>query len=830
MYTNVTPYKNYILFRGIDEKGKRIKKRIEFRPKLWIPSKKENAKYRSINNLPLEELTFPSIYDWKEYVQEAQKKDLPIFGVIRPQYQFIAENYPGELHPDFNKIRIAYFDIETALCEDGSFPTADQGNAKIISITIKYSNFDKFIVFGLKPYVNHHPDKQIYVECASETELLMKFLDLWKNNYPDVISGWYSTGYDLPFLYNRICRLISEDEANQLSPWKVVIKENVLDPNFKEREILKIFGISQLDYLDVYKKFTYTTLERYTLDFVAEHELGKNKVEYSHIGTLHELYEKDHQLFIDYNIKDVALVIELEEKLKLLELVITLAYDSKVNYEDCFYQVRMWDSIIFNHLLKKNIIIPNKRENVQDREIQGAYVKNPQIGYKYWIVSFDVTSLYPHLIMNYNISPDTKVNSFKQVTINDLLEKRVDMTDIIKANHCLAANGQPFTRSRKGFLPELMEMMFAQRREYKKKMIEAEKKYQDTKNPNLIKEISKYKNLQQVKKICLNSAYGAMGNKYFRFFDVRLAEAVTLSGQLTIRWIENKLNQFLNKEFGTKDQDYCLASDTDSVYLNFEPFVKKLETTNQDEICQKINEFIQKKLNKYIANSFAELSQYMNCETNKIEMKQEVIANNGFFIAKKRYCLNVLESEGVKYNPPKLKIMGVEAIKSSTPTFCRKTLKEAIRIILQEGEESLQRYIQRVRKEFQEQDIEDIAFPRTANNISNFISFDGGLYKKATPIHIRGCILYNNYIREHGLKLPEIRDGEKIKYIYLTVPNLLKKENIISFPGKLPKEFDEIRNYVDYNTQFEKSFISPLKDMLEAINWSTKKRRTLEDE
>lgn len=830
MYTNVIPYKNKILFRGFDENGKRIKKKIDFHPKLWIPSKKENAKYRSINNLPLEELTFPSIYDWKEYVSEAQEKDLPIFGVIRPQYQFIAEKYPGELHPDFNKIRIAYFDIETALCEDGSFPSSNQGNSKIISITIKYSNFDKFIVFGLKPYVNHYPDKQVYIECKSEIELLTKFLELWKSNYPDVVTGWYSTGYDLPFLYNRICRLISEDVANELSPWKIVIKENVLDPNFKEREILKIFGISQLDYLDLYKKFTYTNLERYTLDFVAEHELGKNKVEYSHIGTLHELYEKDHQLFIDYNIKDVALVVELEEKLKLLELVITLAYDSKVNYEDCFYQVRMWDSIIFNHLLKKNIIIPNKRENVQDREIQGAYVKNPQIGYKHWIVSFDVTSLYPHLIMNYNISPDTKANSFKPVTIDDLLEKRVDMTDIIKANQCLAANGQPFTKSRKGFLPELMEMMFAQRKEYKKKMLEAEKKYQETKDPNLIKEISKYKNLQQVKKICLNSAYGAMGNKYFRFFDVRLAEAVTLSGQLTIRWIEKKLNQFLNKEFGTQNQDYCLASDTDSVYLNFEPFVKNLGTTDQNEICQKINEFIQKKLNKYIADSFTELSQYMNCETNKIEMKQEVIANNGFFIAKKRYCLNVLESEGVKYNPPKLKIMGVEAIKSSTPTFCRKTLKEAIRIILQEGEDVLQKYIQKVKKEFQEQDIEDIAFPRTANNISNFISFDGGLYKKATPIHIRGCILYNNYIREHNLKLPEIRDGEKIKYVYLKVPNLLKKENIISFPGKLPKEFDEIRNYVDYNTQFEKSFISPLKDMLEAINWTPKKRRTLEDE
>lgn len=825
-YTNIVPYGNVVFVREIDETGRRKKHKVRYTPRFWFPTKTE-TKYKSIFNVPLKEVRSKSILEWRDYQKKAEEEDLPIFGLIEPQYQFIQENYPEEIVPDNNKIKIAFFDIETGRAEDGSLAEPSLGNAPIYSIAIKYNNFDKYIIFGTKPYENRSTEDCVYIQCNSEIHLLKKFLELWKKNVPDIVTGWYSNLFDIPFLINRI-KLLLGDAYLELSPWGVVREGELLDQNFKRKMIYKIYGVSQLDYLDLYKKFTYKPLERYSLDYVAEFELGKNKVDYSHIGSLFELYDKDYQLFVDYNKKDVALIVELEEKLKLIDLVITLAYDSKVNYEDCFYQVRMWDSIIYNHLLSKNIVVPKKKGLFTKKEFVGAYVKNPQIGVKKWIVSFDVTSLYPHLIINYNISPETKLNMKLNVSIDNLLQKNENLKEVYDLKACVAGNGQVFMTEVKGFLPELMEKFFKQRKEYKKKMNEALRKYEKSGDKKYEKEATRYGVLQLVKKICLNSAYGAMGNEYFRFFDTDIAEAVTLSGQLTIRWIENSLNKFLNKEFGTENQDYCLASDTDSVYLNFEPFVNKLNLTDEKQICEAINEFVKTKMEPLFKRALSDLSSYMGCKENRIELKQEIIANKGFFLAKKRYCLNVLNNENIQYEIPKLKMMGVEAIKSSTPTVCRSALRETIRILLQESEESLHKYVGEFRKTFESSPIEDISFPRTANNIVKYKD-SGNLYKKATPIHVRGCLLYNNYVLNNNLKTPIINDGDKIKFIYLKCPNPLKKENVIAYPGKLPKEMNIFYEYIDYDTQFQKSFIDPLQAMLDVIGFSLVKRKTLFD-
>jgi DNA polymerase elongation subunit (family B) len=631
----------------------------------------------------------------------------------------------------------------------------------------------------------------------------------------------------MPYLIRRIERELGDGESNKLSPWGYVNERKTFIKGNEEIHY-DIIGIAQLDYLELYKKYTYSKQESYRLDYIAEQELGdKKKVNPGE--SFKDFYTNHWQQFVDYNIHDVELVDKLEDKMRLIELHLTMAYNAKINFEDVYSQVRMWDTIIYNHLRKKGIVVPAKSHSGKDAQFEGAYVKDPIIGLHKWMASFDLNSLYPHLIMQYNISPETLTSEKISVTVDKLLNQEIDTTYVKQRDLALTANGWTYTKEFKGFMPELMEKMYVDRSKFKKQMLKVQQEYEkDKSQKHLLKDISRLNNLQMAMKIALNSAYGAMGNQYFRYFDIRMAEGITTSGQLSIRWMANKLNAFMNKTLKTEDKDYVVAIDTDSIYLTLETLVEQAcagQTDEQkikfmDKVCEGI-------FQPFIDTGYQELADYMNAYSQKMQMKREVLADKGIWTAKKRYILNVHNSEGVQYAKPKIKVMGLEMVKSSTPAVIRDKLRDSIEVILKGNQSDLQNYIMDFRKEFDKLPVQDIAFPRGVNGMKQYAG--SPIYSKGTPIHVRGALLFNHYTKKMGLdkKYQPIRDGDKIKFVYVRKPNPFQ-EDVIAFSQELPPEF-ELHSYIDYDKQFEKVFLDALQIVIEPLGWNTSEQSSLED-
>jgi DNA polymerase elongation subunit (family B) len=623
---------------------------------------------------------------------------------------------------------------------------------------------------------------------------------------------------------------MGDDYINQFSPWGIVTSNSarITAKGFnKEQKYYDLLGVSVLDYLDLYRKHTFVRQESYKLDYIGEVELGEKKTENPY-DTFKEFYQNDYQLFVEYNIQDVELVDKLEDKMQLIALHLTMAYEGKVNYQDVFGQVRMWDTIIFNYLKEKKLVCPAVKENEKSSGYEGAYVKDPIVGFHDWICSFDLNSLYPHLIMQYNISPETMVNHNPNTcSVEKFLSQEADLSDLQSCT--ITPNGAMFNTLQRGFLPELMDKLYKERVIYKKKMIEAKKMYQETGDKRLLNDIAANHNIQLARKIALNSAYGAIGNQYFRYFDVRHAEGITKAGQLAIRWIERDVNKYLNDLMKTKNVSYVVASDTDSIYVKLGAVVDKIFKDKSDirKIVKVLDKFCEEKLQKEIDRSYEKLAKYTNAYENKMVMKREVIANKGIWTAKKRYILNVYNEEGVDLKEPKLKIMGIEAVKSSTPAPCRVKIKEALKVIMNKDESSLIQFIDEFRNHFRKLRPEQIAYPRSCNNLKKYSS-STDIYQKSTPIHVKGALLYNNMLKKKSLiKYEQIQEGDKIKFIVLKEPNPLR-EKVISFPARLPKEFN-LHDFIDYDEQFDKSFLEPLRFIVNAINWNFEKQATLDN-
>ena len=821
-YTSVEQAGNRLLVRGYNN-GERYSVRVPFNPTLFLPSK-NYSKWKTLEGNAVEPHKFGSISEAREFVKQYKEvPDFDIYGNTRFLYQYIAEQHPEEeLKFDSSKIRIFNIDIETA-AENG-FPDIESADQEILAISIKDSFSGRITVFGARPYDNKDPMVD-YMHFRSEESMMNAFLDYWQANYPDVITGWNVQLFDMPYICNRIERILGDKFVKLLSPWRLVSQREIFIKGRKQFAV-DTLGISTLDYLELYKKFTYTNQESYRLDHICNVELGEKKLDHSEFDTFKEFYEKDWQKFIDYNIHDVRLVDKLDDKMKLIELAYTMAYDAKVNYEDVFSQVRMWDNYIYNELNKRKIAIPPKREETKDTKYAGAYVKEPKVGFYDWVVSFDLNSLYPHLIMQYNISPETLAETrHPSASVEGILNQKVE----VDKQYATCANGAQYRKDVSGFLPEMMRKMYDSRVIFKKRMIKAKQQYEKTPTVELTKEIARCNNIQMAKKISLNSAYGAIGNEHFRYYKTANAEAITLSGQVSIRWIENKMNRYLNKLLGTEKEDYVIASDTDSLYLNLGPLVDKFfaaKSSNKTAIVSLLDKICQEKLEPFIEKSYQELASYVSAYEQKMSMKRENIADRGIWTAKKRYILNVWDSEGVRYNEPKMKIMGLETARSSTPAYFRDKLYAAFQIIIGKSNDELIAFINGVRSETKERPYDEVAFPRGVNNLSKY-RHPKDIYSKGTPIHVRGALLYNWYVKKHKVehKHPFIQEGEKIKFMYLKTPNPIH-ENCISFFGELPKEFG-IEKYVDYQTQFEKSFLEPLKNVLQCIGWHHEKVITI---
>ena len=824
-YTNVQLIGNQFLVRGY-ENGKSFETRDEFIPTLFVKSKKE-SKYKTLSGEYVEPIQPGYVRDCREFYKKYESVDgFEIYGNDRYIYQYISEKYPeDEIKFDISKIKLVTLDIEVA--SEQGFPDVESCVEEILAITIQDYTTKKIITWGVKPFNNVRKDVTYHL-CESEYALLNSFINYWMQNTPEVITGWNIELYDIPYIAKRLNRVLGEKLMKRLSLWGLVT-EGETYINGRKHTTFDVGGVTQLDYLNLYKKFTYKAQESYRLDYIAEVELGQKKLDHSEFDTFKDFYTKGWQKFIEYNIVDVELVDRLEDKMKLIELALTMAYDAKVNYVDVFYQVRMWDNIIYNYLKKRDIVIPPKNKSQKNEKYAGAYVKEPIPGKYDWVVNFDLNSLYPHLIMQYNISPETLVDErHPTATVDKILNQELNFDGY--KDYAVCANGAMFRKDVRGMLPELMEKMYNERVIFKKKMIEAKKAYEKTKTKELEKEIARCNNIQMAKKISLNSAYGAIGNQYFRYYKLENAEAITLSGQVSIRWIESKMNAYINKLLKTENVDYVIASDTDSIYLNMGPVVETV-FKGREKTTESIVSFLDKvaslELEKYIEGSYQELADYVNAYDQKMQMKRENIADRGIWTAKKRYILNVWNSEGVAYTEPKLKMMGIEAVKSSTPAPCRQMIKDALKLMMSGTEEQVIAFIDKSREEFKKLSPEQISFPRSASDVQKYQS-SSLIYIKGTPIHVRGALLFNHYIKQKNLtnKYSLIQNGEKIKFVYLKKPNSIH-ENIISFIQEFPKELN-LDKYIDYDLQFEKAFLEPLKIILDAIGWKTEKTNSLE--
>tara|TARA_R100000951_G_scaffold24316_1_gene20530 strand:- start:10414 stop:13002 length:2589 start_codon:yes stop_codon:yes gene_type:complete len=856
-YTSVNRYGNNILYRGFED-GKRIDKKIPYMPTLFIPTNKETG-WNTLQNNPVQPVTFDTMRDARDFIKKYEGVDnFPIYGTTNYVNQFLTDRFPDDIKFDRDKVNVTSLDIEVH-SEDG-FPFVADAAHPVTAITMKSNQSDTYYVWGLKDY---DPDKCPiegvtaihYKKCKDEIELLLDWLSWWHDSRycPDVVTGWNTRLFDFPYLINRVKNIIGGDVYKKFSPWGVVDQRDIVIAG-RTNIAYEMMGIQQLDYYDLFRKFGYAygTLESYKLDHVAFTVLGDKKLSFDEVGNLQNLYKQDHQLYIDYNIKDVQLIDRLEEKMGLITLAMTMAYRGGVNYSETFGTTSIWDSIIYRLLTKDQVVVPPKIPKSKEK-YPGAYVKDPMTGKHDWVCSFDLNSLYPNIIVQYNMSPETIIenepiaqlkSTYKMteeeledypdgwkplpVNVENLLgnEQVSPSADLINVSEgrAVSATGLKFRADKEGIIPRIIKQYYDERRLIKNRMLEATQEYQSAPTKKLDNEIVTLENNQMAIKILMNSLYGALGNNYFRYYDRRMAEAITTSGQLSILWAERALNHEMNKLLQTDSVDYIIAIDTDSLYVNMHPLINQLKPEKPVDFLNKI---CKTHFEKILAESYHNLHGRMHSMYNRMEMAREVIADKAVWIAKKRYFMQVHDNEGVRYAEPKLKVMGVEAVKSSTPQVCRDKFKLIFNIILNEGEDATQKFVADFKSQFKKLGPEEVSFPRGVSDIDKWYDRKT-IYKKACPIHVRGALLYNDQLSKKGLNNYEtVKNGEKIKFCYLKTPNPIK-ENVISYSLNLPKELD-LHRFIDYDKMYEKSFVEPIRNILDEIGWEVEPTATLED-
>lgn len=828
-YTSVVKNANTILYRGYDNQGKRIKERVKYKPTLYTESKNANSIWKSLDGTPVEGVPFANMRDAESFLKTY--KDVPgytIHGSDRFVSSFIQSRFPGKIEFEPHNVDIAYVDIETAY--ENGFPHPNIADQEILTIAFKSSRESIYRVWSFgksyDPSVTTTGLKIEYYEYRNEIEMLQAFLSWWEDedHIPDVISGWNTRFFDIPYIVNRIKRVLGEKEANRLSPWKNVYGKEI-EMMGRKQQVFDIKGIESLDYLDLFKKFGYKygNQESYKLDHIANVVLGTKKVDYTDLGSLKKLYEQDFQRFVDYNIVDVELIEKMEDKVGLINLVLTMAYLGGVNYSDTLGTVGIWDSIIFRRLAQKKIAVPPTKKHHRTG-FTGGYVKEPHVGLHDWVMSFDLNSLYPNIIIQCNMSPETLIPHTRIDGLNP--------DKVLEADSCLteddvsvSANGSCYRKDKQGIIPEIIQELYDKRVMIKQQMLKAQQRMErEGSSASIEREIARCETEQMAVKILLNSLYGAMGNVWFRYFDLRIAEGVTLTGQSVIRYAERELNAYLNKALG-EVKDRVVAIDTDSVYVNVNDVIQKAKP--KDPVAF-LDELGSTAIEPVLKKAFERFAVTMNSYKNRMVMAREVIADRGIWTAKKRYILNVHNSEGVQYAKPKLKIMGIEAVKSSTPQVCREAMRDMFKTILTTDEKTTQEAIAKFKKKFLKLTPEQISFPRGVSDIRSFADRDT-IYTKGTPMHVRGCLLYNHHLTKSGLQTNYelIQSGDKIRFVYLHVPNPIR-ENVIAFPTKLPDELG-LSKYINYDLQFEKTFLDPLKFILDAIDWKPEAVMTLED-
>lgn len=836
-YTNVIMDRGKYYVRGYESDGSQFVERDDsFQHNLFIPSSHTTeSNFKTLHGKPLKGVSFSSFGERRKFIDKYKDVDgVEIHGVINPTYEYTYKKY-RHVEPDFSRIRVLNYDIETDSSK--GFISPSDASVPILSIAVSCSKVNcrdyARIVFCTRhttPERIKYPESKVMV-YETEAMMLKAFCEFWKKFSPDIITGWNIDGYDTPFTINRILRLIesgemSENDLRKLSPFRLSPVEKRFTKYGNGESQYDIRGVASIDYMVAYKTFTYKERESMKLDYIAYVELGEKKLDYSEYSSLHKLYQEDFDKFIQYNLKDVILVDQLDERLGLFELILGLSYDSGVNYEDTYFQTRIWESICYAELMDKGIAIPPKKENEKSSKYSGGFVKEPHVGLHDWVVSFDLNSLYPNIIIQYNISPEKMLDKDGRIDVETMLSRQGLP---IKPGQTICANGQKFDVTSVGFISELLKKFYDQRSEYKAESKRQYALYQETGKEEHKRLAERLDNKQLARKICLNSYYGSMGTPYFRFYDIDMAEAVTTTGQYIIRSSEKAINAFLNKSFKTTDVDYVIAMDTDSIYVSCDSFVDMYLEKNKydkDGIVSYLDTLSDRVLSKVLEDCFENIFNYTQAIENRMVMKRENIASKAIWTAKKHYLMEVDDSEGVRYETPSLKVMGIESIKSTTPEVCRDAFEDCYRIILSGDRDKLHRYVFDFKKRFNALRPEEVASSKSVSEITKWTS-GKTLFIKGTPVHVKGAILYNTLLHDLGLtlKYEKITEGNKLKWMYLREP--MYGCNSISFPPHyLPDELG-LRDKIDYDAQFNKMFLEPLHIILDILGWNVRTETSL---
>lgn len=821
IYSNVSQTNKNIRLIGY-KNGKRFHLEIPFRPTAFIES--PEGTYRNFDGIRFAPVKCADNGDYKEFAKKYKDvSNVKVANVdILPITQFIHKSFPGELSDRQDVVRFGVVDIETRV--DNGFPVPSEAQNEVNAITFYIDGI--FHVFSLDSYVPKNIDVEHTVideskicchYARNEKDLLAQFVIFWSKNIPDIVSGWNCSGFDFPYLYHRIKNIFGEKTVRKLSPWKSVYTKNVMGVNGQYEENVIITGVAILDYLALYKKFILEPRESYQLNSIAEVELKKGKL-VSGFTTFDEFYTKDYQRFIEYNIIDVSLIIDLEKKLSLINLAKTIAYYGKCNFSDVFSPVRVWESLIYGVALDKGIVLDPRPDNGGGQMFEGGYVKAVDPNLYEWVVSFDATSLYPHIVMGWNMSPESKVSSQWD---RDNLQVGCEEKFVME-NCCIAENGTVFRTDKLGIIPELMEMLFSERKHAKNMAQELKKA-----NPKDL-QIARWDYKQKAIKILANSGYGVMSNAYFRFFDMDIASAITGTGRYLIQSTINHLNGHFRKTHQLNKDVVCMA-DTDSVYLELKDVIPTNIANDTGKVIEFLKKFSEEEIEREINNLMEKISGITGTVQNRIHFKREAIAETLVTTAKKRYGMKIWSMEDVDYKKPEFKVVGLELIRSTTPKYVRDGLNAALKFILNRNEADLQKFVKTFEDDFRNKPADVIAFPKGVNGIWKYTSCNSNeIFIKGTPGHTRACIIFNHLVKTLGLQnqYKLIHDGEKIKFVYLNEPNP-HQFYVIGFRDTIPPEF-ELDNFIDYDKMFEKTFMQPLEALCNAVGMDAKEKNTLD--
>ena len=762
---------------------------------------------------------------------------------VNPEIRVLVDNYTDSDEVSVGH-RVMIFDIEVEVTD--GFPDPKKAENKITSIAFNDPLLDKYFCYVLDPSNKLKPNNSddTIESFKDEYDLLNAFFRKYMEIQPTILTGWNVEFFDVCYLYNRAIQVVGQQVANVLSPIN-----QVQWSDFQNR--YKIAGVSTLDYLALYKRFTFSQRSSYRLDAIGEYEVGEKKVEYE--GTLNELYENDIDKFVEYNLQDVKLVKKIDDKLDFIEIARGLAHLGHCPYEDVFMSSRYLEGAILVYLKKQNIIAPNKPprpKKFSNDKFVGAYVQDPIKGKHNWVYDLDITSMYPSCIMSLNISPETKLGKIEgwnpeeflkennkktySITQGENLLGRFTETELKKfldeKDVGVATNGVMYRSDKDGLLPALLRKWFDERVEYRK----LSKKFHEDGD---IEKSEYFDRRQYLQKVVLNSLYGVLGLSVFRFYDVDNAEAVTYTGQSLIKFTKKIANSFYNKELGD-DKNYCIYIDTDSVFYSALPLVKKrfpdLDIRNEDKMSKSILEIaseVQVYLNKgydYFAKKFC------NLDKHRFDIKQEVIAKSGLFVTKKRYGLKIINDNGKKVN--KLMVKGLDTVRSSFPTAMRDMLSKLLEDILMDvPKDKLDKFIINFKDSMKLMEFDKIAIPTSVKGIKKYGSNNGNLFKShkiGTPVHVKSSLFYNDLLKHFKVskRYSNIFDGEKIKWVYLK--NNPMGLNTIAYKGHEdpPQILDFIRQYIHPDKLYKQALHKKIMMFYEALGWDepTDSSKTIE--